>query len=85
MENLPIYIKDTTNALNILEFFEPESSDFRLFTMDVTALYTIIPNNDAIIALKHILDRRPYPHVKMDIILRLAKLVLNLNTFQFDG
>ena len=85
VENLPTYIKDTTHALNILEFFEPENSDFRLFTMDVTALYTSIPNNDAIIALKHFLDRRPNPHVKTDIILRLAELVLNLNTFQFNG
>ncbi len=53
--------------------------------MDVTALYTSIPNNDIIIALKHFLDSRPDPHVKTDIVLRLAELALNRNTFQFDG
>ena len=82
--HMHLYIKDTTHALNILDYFEPESSDFKHFTMGVTALYTNIPNNDALIALRHYLDRRPNPYVKTDI-LRLAKLVLNLNTFNFDG
>lgn len=85
VENLPTYVKDTTHALNIIEFFQPENDDFRLFTMDVTALYTSIPNNEAMVALKHFLDRRPNPYINTDIILRLAELVLNLNTFQFDG
>ena len=53
--------------------------------MDITALYTSIPNNDAMLALKHFLDRRPNPYFKTDIILRLAELVLKMNTFQFDG
>ena len=85
VENLPTYVKDTNHALQILDNFLPEKNDFRLFTMDITALYTSIPNNDAMLALKHFLDRRPNPYFKTDIILRLAELVLKLNTFQFDG
>ncbi len=86
VENLPTFVKDTTHALNILEIFEPENkADFKLFTLDVTALYTSIPNQDAMIALKHFLDRRPNPYIQTDIILRLAELVLTLNTFQFNG
>ena len=85
VENLPTYVKDTNHALDIFDNFLPERNEFRLFTMDITALYTSIPNNDAMLALKHFLDRRPNPYFKTDIILRLAELVLKMNTFQFNG
>ena len=57
----------------------------KIFTLDVTALYTNILNNDAMVALRCYFDRRLNPYVKTDIVLRLAELVLNLNTFNVDG
>ena len=46
---------------------------------------TSITNKDAMIPLKHFLDRRPNPCDKTYINFSSAKLVLNLNTVQFDG
>ena len=85
VENLRTYVKDTNHALNIFDNFRPLNESFRIFTMDISALYTSIPNNDAILAVKHFLDKRPNPYFDTDIILRLTELVLNLNTFQFNG
>ena len=53
--------------------------------MDVTALYTNIPHNEGLLALRHYLDLRPSPCPPTDTIIRLAELVLNLNSFEFNG
>ena len=55
--------------------------------MDVVSLYTSIPHADGLRALTFFLDRRPpearYPSTTT--LVRLAELVLTLNTFEFDG
>ena len=55
--------------------------------MDVVSLYTSIPHADGLRALSFFLDRRPpearYPSTAA--LVRLAELVLTLNTFEFDG
>ena len=89
VQSLPTYIKDTTHALTIFEQintaqnFQPQL----LFTMDVVSLYTSIPRADGQRALSFFLDRRPpearYPSTTT--LVRLAELVLTLNTFKFDG
>ena len=43
--------------------------------MDITSLYTVIPNGEGLLALKHFFDLRT--------LLRLAELVLTLNCFSF--
>ena len=53
-----------------------------LFTMDITSLYTNIPHKDGLIALKHFLNNSSFD-VHVPTILRLAELVLTLNSFQF--
>ena len=85
VEHLSTYVKDTNHALNIFNNFNFNGSQPKIFTMDISALYTSIPNNDAILAVKHFLGRRPNPYFDTEIILRLTELVLNLNTFQFNG
>ena len=85
VQNLPTYVKDTNHALNILNNFTISGNKPKIFTMDISALYTSIPNNDAVLAVKHFLDKRPNPYFDTEIILRLTELVLNLNTFQFNG
>ena len=52
-----------------------------LFTM----LYTVIPNNDGLQALKYHLDLRPEKQPPTHTLVRLAELVLTLNCFDFDG
>ena len=53
--------------------------------MDVQALYTSIPHGDGLTALKFFLDKRPDPNPATHTLIRLAELVLTLNTFEFDS
>ena len=50
VKTVPSYIKDSQHAL---QFFLGQ--DKPLFTMDITSLYTVIPNGEGLLALKHFL------------------------------
>ncbi|XP_076442819.1 uncharacterized protein LOC143281494 [Babylonia areolata] len=84
VEKLPTYIKDTNRTLELFHKFRfpNQLEPPLLFTMDITSLYTNIPHKDGLIALKHLLSNSPY-NVHVPTILRLAELVLTLNSFQF--
>ena len=56
-----------------------------MFTMDIKSLYTIIPNNDGLLALTHFLNKHTELQPPTHTLVCLAKLVLTLNTFSFDG
>ena len=51
--------------------------------MDITSLYTVIPNGEGLLALKHIFDLRAVKESSSETLLRLAELVLTLNCFSF--
>ena len=53
---LPIYIKDTNDALKILDTFTFDSSNDNprfLFTIDIKSLYSVIPSSGGLQALSH--------------------------------
>ena len=54
-----------------------------IFTMDITSLYTVIPNGDGLLALKHVFDLRTVKKSSSETLLCLAELVLTLNCFSF--
>ena len=56
-----------------------------VFTMDIKSLYTVIPNNDSLLALRHFLNKRPVKQPHSHTLVRLAELVLTLNGFSFKG
>ncbi|XP_070174345.1 uncharacterized protein [Littorina saxatilis] len=87
VQTLPSYIKDTTHALHLLGEINnnPSFHPNLLFTMDVCSLYTSIPHSDGLQALQFFLDNRSVRDPPTPILLRLAELVLTLNTFEFDG
>ena len=85
VKQLPTYVKDSSHALQILKSFSFTGSHRYLFTMDIKSLYTVIPNNDGLKALKYHLDLRPEQQPPTNTLVRLAELVLNLNCFDFDG
>ena len=52
--------------------------------MDITSLYTVIPNNEGLQALKlHFFNQRPIKKPSSESLLRLAELVLTLSCFSF--
>ena len=53
--------------------------------MDIKSLYTVIPNDCGLKALAHFLDKRPVLQPATSTLIRLAELVLTLNTFSFNG
>ena len=53
--------------------------------MVIKSLYTVIPNNSGLQALKYYLNLHPSQHPPTDALVQLAELVLNLNSFEFDN
>ena len=51
--------------------------------MDITSLYTVIPNNEGLQALKYFFNQPPIKKPSSETLLRLAELVLTLNRFSF--
>ena len=59
VHKLDSFIKDTNHVLYLVNDIKFEVGSQPLFyTMDVKSLYTFIPNNETLHALKHFLDRR---------------------------
>jgi hypothetical protein len=81
---LPSYIRDSSHAIEkVKDHTLRKGENPLLFTMDVKSLYSVIPHVDGLAALKHYLNRRETQDPPTSTVLRLAELVLTLNTFQF--
>ena len=83
VKSLPSYIKDSNHALEIFRNFNFSGENKIIFTMDVTSLYTVIPNNEGLQARKYFFNQRPIKKPSSETLLRLAELVLTLNCFSF--
>ena len=81
VRQLGSYVKDTTHMLQLLDSFQfSEDGQHRLvFTMDIKSLYTIIPNDEGLLALKYFLDKRENKDPPADTLVRMAELVLTFN------
>jgi len=79
------YIKDNQHALQIFRDFNILGEDKLVFTMDITSLYTVIPNGEGLLALKHFFDLRTVKEPSSETLLRFVELVLTLNCFSFAG
>ena len=85
VQSLPSYVKDTNHMLRMADSFRFPGNFNYVFTMDVKSLYTVIPNGDGLLALTHFLNKRPILQPPTHTLVRLAELVLTLNTFSFNG
>ena len=83
VRSLPSYVKDSQHALQIFRDFNFLGEDKLIFTMDITSLYTVIPNDEGLIALKHFFGLCTVKETSSETLLRLAELVLTLNYFSF--
>ena len=81
------YIKDTTHFLQLLAKISGLPENTIIATLDVTALYTNIPNDEAIESVKHHLEKhRPgATKPKNESLVELLRMVLTMNNFQFNG
>ena len=48
VRSLPSYVKDSQHALQIFRDFNFLGEDKLIFTMDITSLYTVIPNGEGL-------------------------------------
>jgi len=80
------YVKDTTDFINKIESIDKVSAGTILCTIDVTSLYTNIPNNEGIIACqKQLESHRPGPQKPSNLnILKMLQYVLTKNNFDFN-
>ena len=53
--------------------------------MDIKSLYTVIPYNSGLEALKYFLNKRPVLDPPTETRTRLVELVLTLNAFSFNN
>ena len=83
VRSLPSYVKDGQHALQIFRDFDFLGEGELIFTMDITSLYTVIPNGEGFLALKHFFDLRTIKEPSSETLLRLGELVLTLNCFSF--
>ena len=83
VKSLPSYIKDTNHALEIFRDFNFSGENKLIFTMDITSLYTVIPNKEGLQALRFFFDQRTIKEPSSETLLRLAALVLTRNCFSF--
>ncbi|CAN7945344.1 unnamed protein product [Ixodes hexagonus] len=83
---LQSYVKDTTDFLNQINRMNESdiiSEDSILVTIDVNSLYTNIPHDEGLSAIREFLSVCPSSLADNDCILRLLELILNYNNFVF--
>ena len=82
--NLKSYVKDTTDVLNkISQVNEKITNDSILVTMDVRSLYTSIPHEEGLNAVRNTMNSTNPS--KSRIVTKFLFLILTLNNFIFNG
>ena len=86
VHKLPSYLRDSTHFINTIKDLKLPP-DAIIASLDVTSLYTNIPNQEGISAASHYLTlaRDPMENPTNYSILKLLELVLTTNNFQFDN
>jgi len=81
------YVKDTTHFVSIIASLGPAPSGCLLCTLDVTSLYTNIPQNEGIQAVARLLltKRNRYCCPSNTSLIQLLSLGLKRNNFAFNG
>ena len=83
----PTYIKDTPDFLNHIETINngaPLPTGAVLVTVDVSALYTNIPQEEGIQACREALNVRSDNKVPTDFVIRSLEIILKYNIFEYD-
>ena len=81
---IPSYIKDSPHLISLLEN-TPIPSNPILATIDVSSLYTNIPQDEGTEACLDAIDAAEASHNPTDILRQLFEIILKFNVFSFDG
>ena len=86
VKKIQYYIQDTTDFLRMLQNLDTLPEGTILVTLDVSSLYTNIPNTESISACSALLEReRPDArHPTNYSLIDLLTMVLTMNNFDFD-
>ena len=87
-QTLPSFVKDTTHFLKLIHDLGQLPVGCLLVTLDVSSLYTNIPNNEGLSTARIALDtHRPLTSIKPTnaSLIRWLEMVLTKNIFQFNG
>ena len=82
------YIKDTPDFLrtvNEVNEIEDLEGNLILVTMDVAALYTNIPNDEGMEAVREAFEEKQDTTFHREFVLRLLEILLHNNYFEFNG
>ena len=79
------YIQDTADFLRKLSELGRLGKDEWLFTMDIVALYPMVPRKKAEEAMEKNLEGRSTKTIPTEDLMELASLVLDNNEFEFEG
>ena len=78
------YIKDTNNLLRKIVCLPPLLDDIFLCTIDVVGLYSNVPHDEGLIALRKSLESREDKTITTDSLMDLAECVLKNNIFEYN-
>ena len=84
----PSYLQDTPDFLRVIEKRNegpPLPQNAILVTIDVSALYTNIPQDEGIESIREALYERSDASVPSEFIIRMLELVLKSNIFEFNS
>jgi hypothetical protein len=84
VQQIPSYIQDTTDFVRKINSLDIPSGSI-LATLDVTSLYTNIPHEEGIEACREAWDSRTDQSMPTKYLVKLLRLVLTLNNFEFNG
>ena len=85
VKTLLSYIKTSQHALENFRNFNFLGQNKLLFIIDITSLYTVVPNDEGLRARKHFFDQRTVKEPSSETLFRPAEPVLTLNCFLFGG
>ncbi|XP_063955552.1 uncharacterized protein LOC135154173 [Lytechinus pictus] len=83
LPNIKSYVKDTTDFLNKIKS-APLTSDSILVTMDVKSLYTNIPHDQGVEALRIFLQKQGTPDQEIEDLSSMVDFILKHNYFEFN-
>ena len=84
VRDIPSYVRDTKDFLTKLNDIRHIPKESLLVTLDVKSLYSNIPNNESIKAVREAYDKHPSKSVSTKVIITFLSLILTLNNFIFN-